>query len=141
MTQDQMIGALIGLARATDGNEHLISEASTALVAECLAAVDADAKVVAMFMDRIGEEKRRMVPDCFLCACPCGRTDAYDMTRLEKEEETVRDMKTRLLSGLRCLAAGPRDPKTDAFLYKGLIAVGMELTAAELAPILEEMGL
>lgn len=141
MTQDQMIGALIGLARATDGNEHLISETSTALVAECLAATDADATTLAMLMDRIGEEKRKMVPDCFLCACPCGRTDAYDMTRLEKEEKTLWDMKTRLLSGIRRLAAGPRNPKTDAFLYKALIAVGMELTAAELAPILEEMQL
>ena len=33
-----MTGALIGLARATDGNEHLISQASTAVIVEGLSA-------------------------------------------------------------------------------------------------------
>ena len=34
--QDQLTGALIGLARATDGNEHLISQSSTAVIVEGL---------------------------------------------------------------------------------------------------------
>ena len=37
--QDKLIGALIGLARPTDGNEHLISPTSTTAIAAGLKAL------------------------------------------------------------------------------------------------------
>ena len=72
---DVLLGQLIGLAKVTDGNEHLICPSCTELIAEVLdfihsAGADAD---LAPYSQRIEEEKWSLVPDCRLCASPCGR--------------------------------------------------------------------
>lgn len=131
---ENVTGALIGLARATDGNEHLISESSTAVIVEGLNAFDAG-----QILEKIDAEKRKMVPGCFACASPCGRTAAFDLKELEKAEENVRVLKKQILSRLQMLAVNPRNCDPNLF-YKGLIVVGMEdYTAEDLRTILQEM--
>lgn len=124
--QSRLVGALIGLARATDGNAHLISEASTSVVIESLTAENS-VTILEGLLRRVKEEKRNMVPDCFTCASPCGRNNDYDLRELEKEPERIRSLKNLLLAGIREMAADyRRTPETDSFFYKALIAVGME---------------
>lgn len=120
--QQRLIGELIGLARATDGNEHLITADSTALVLACLAARPADEDQLQSHLRRVEEIKRSMIPDCFLCANPCGRTGPYNLAQLRREPEDIRQAKQRILEAL--LQANGQT--TEAALYQGLIAIGME---------------
>lgn len=126
-----LIGALIGIARATDGNEHLITKESTALLLECLAASPATEEELNTLLSKINALKRSMVPDCFRCANPCGRTDAYDCSRIDAEPESVRNAKYDILSKLQTLSGKPLDRSAEQSLYHWLIALGMEGYSAE----------
>lgn len=146
--EDRLTGALIGLARATDGNEHLIGQSTTAAVVESLAAMyeaDLDTAALEGLLKRLEQEKRQMVPNCFTCAAPCCRTSDYDMQQLWNAQERIRSLKTRLLLGIRELAsfaqrAGRPDETAERFFYKALIIIGMEdWTEAMLQPIIDEL--
>lgn len=150
--RDRLTGALISLARVTDGNEHLISKSSTEIILEGLAATadnaSCDCSALEQFLNRVTEEKRKMVPDCFTCASPCGKNNDYDMQKLWTAEENVRSMKLRILSGIRSMAAHARRTEASgypeeaviSFLYKGLIVLGMDdWGTEELAPIVREL--
>lgn len=138
--QNRLIGALIGLARATDGNEHLISGASTAVILESLVAAFEDGDMEGL-LARVVQEKRNMVPDCFTCACPCGKNNDYDMQLLWNDREDIRSLKCRILSGLRELAGcGRFAAEADRILYKALIVIGLEDFGAEqLQNVLQEV--
>ena len=62
--QDKLTGALIGLARATEGNMHLIGKSTSTLVVEGLFAtltnVNFDNDALLKLLERAEEEKRRM---------------------------------------------------------------------------------
>lgn len=149
--RNRLIGALIGLARAVDGSEHLITESSTQLIIEGLAATLAnggtDAELEAL-IQRAEAEKRQMVPNCFTCAMPCGRTSDYDMAKLWNAEAQIRDLKSGILSGIGSVAAyahqaavlGCHDADVDRFIYKALFAIGMDdWGESEFRPIITEM--
>lgn len=140
---DRLVGALIGLARPTDGNEHLITASSTTVILEGLTGENVSAAGVEALLKRVEAEKRNMVPDCFTCAAPCGRNSDYDMDNLRKADPEVRGLKFRLLSGIREIAAcvrGKQDDAAERFVYKALIVMGMDdFGAEEMCPILREM--
>ena len=125
---DRVIGALIGLARATDGNEHLISPESTATIADCLAAcrnelTEAEADIL---LQRIDAQKRKMIPDCFACAAPCGKNNAFDMAALQGEDPKTQKVKGQLLDGICEMAVGGNcKDAVKRFFYKALIVIGM----------------
>ena len=113
-----LFGEMIALARITDGNEHLITPDSTALLRRCLsrmASGTADAQVLAK---EIVAQKQKMVPDCFRCANPCGKTFPYDLGELPEGE--FRDLKVAILDGL-CVKA---DVQED-LLYRALTVVSL----------------
>ena len=138
---NSVIGALIGLARATDGNEHLICPEATEVIVDCLAASREflpEEKANA-FLQRIDEQKRRMIPDCFACAAPCGKNNAFDMQRLREEEPQTRALKQQLLAGIQKLALCP-DKATERFFYKALVVIGIGgLGPEHLEPVIQEM--
>jgi len=122
--KEKLIGTLIGIARSTDGNEHLISDESTAFLRECLAAEIENSEEFRFLMERAAHIKRAMVPNCFFCANPCGRTAAFDFRELDGLEPGIRETKLRLLDHLAALSRSGRGP--DRLLYQGLIVIGME---------------
>ena len=136
---EPLLSQLIGLARATDGSEHLITPASTAVVLECLRAMAAGNGDVDALLQKVLQAKRAMVPNCFSCANPCGRTESYDLSRLEQAEETVRRLKWELLDGLCRLAA--EKPDTDPVLFYRLLTVlGLEdYTHDDLRQLMEQL--
>ena len=75
--QDKLTGALIGLARATEGNEHLVTEATDRLVMEglftAITNVNFNNETLGILIDKIEEETERLVPRCTVCESPCGR--------------------------------------------------------------------
>ena len=151
--QDKLTGSLIGLARATDGNEHLISESSTAVIVESLFAtltnVNFDDAALGRLLERVEQEKRKMVPDCFTCASPCGKNNDYNMEDLWNAAEDIRSLKSLILFGIRGVAAyayhaavlGYHDEAVDRFFYKALTAIGMDDYEVDgLLPIVLEVG-
>ena len=123
----KLIGELIGLARATDGNEHLISDHSTTVIRACLTASPDFEEALNAYLSRVEEAKREMVPDCFLCANPCGKTAAFDLSQLESLPTDLRNAKQKILEALQDAAY----PAPEAALYRGLIALGMDGLSAE----------
>ena len=135
--RDRILGELIGLARCTENNEHLISASTTTLVLEALACMDTS------ILPRIEAEKRRMVPDCFACASPCGRNNAYDLAAIPAEEK---EQKARIAAALRSLC-GPLSREGERMLFLLLIILGVEgldngelRRCAEMAERLKEEG-
>ena len=66
--QDELTGALIGLARAVDGNEDLVTEKTDALMIESLfmtlTNVNFDDSRIQAQIDRVHREQGRMIPRC-----------------------------------------------------------------------------
>lgn len=120
--EEKLIGALVGLARATDGDERLFTPTATAFIVQTLNGLPEASQ---RQLGRAREEKRNIVPNCFQCASPCGRTADYDLQRLHTAPEPVRQAKLRILEALKRLAANFRAPAAPV-LYKGLVYIGLE---------------
>ena len=151
--QDKLTGALIGLARATQGNEELVTNHTHQLVVEglftTLTNVSFDNEAISRLLTQVEQEKARLAPGCCGCLSSCGRNDNYDLDKLWKAEEDVRSLKSLILFGIRGVAAyayhagvlGYRDERVHWFLHKALFAIGEEdWGMEELLPIVMEVG-
>lgn len=151
--QDQLTGALIGLARATEGSGSSVTEDTHRLVMEALFAtltnVNFDNDAIEELTRRVEEEKQRLAPDCSVCRSACGRNDNYDMEKLWNANEDIRSLKSLILFGIRGMAAyayhaallGYTDEEVNRFFYKALFAVGMDDWGMnELLPVVLEVG-
>lgn len=151
--QDELTGALIGLARAVEGNEHLVNEEMNQLVLEGLFTtvtnVNFNDETLKILIYKIENAKKKLVPNCFTCSGSCGRNDNFDMNTLWTTDEDVRSLKSLILFGIRGMAAyayhasvlGYTDETISKFFYKALFAVGMkDWGMDELLPIVLEVG-
>lgn len=123
--ETRLIGELIGLARGTDGSEHLITTEAADIVAACLRARGSDALMDSL-REKVIEVKRHIIPDCFTCANPCGRTFPFNLSRLLDEPEEIRRDKLMLLTAAKEMAELARNPEQDRLLFQALIAIGIE---------------
>ena len=132
--QDKLTGALIGLARAVEGNENLITEDTDRLVMKSLFAtitnVNFNNETLLELIDRV-------------------KAAPYDMNELWDSNENIRSLKSLILFGIRGVAAyayhadvlGYRDDEINRFFYKALRAVGMDDWGMdELLPVVMEVG-
>ena len=111
-----LFGEMISLARITDGNEHLITPSSTALLRQCLREIRSAEAKTDILCQQIEAEKRKMVPDCFQCANPCGKTFPFSLDELPEGE--IRSLKYAILDAL-C-----QNPDVEeSLLYHSLTAV------------------
>ncbi len=151
--QDELTGALIGLARAAEGNEHLVTEEMNQLVLEGLFTtvtnVNFNDETLKILIYKIENAKKKLVPNCFTCSGSCGKNDNFDMNTLWTTDEDVRSLKSLILFGIRGMAAyayhasvlGYTDETISKFFYKALLAVGMkDWGMDELLPIVLEVG-
>ena len=128
---EELFGEMISLARITDGNEHLITPDSTALLRLCLRRMASGTADPQLLTKEILAQKQKMVPDCFRCANPCGKTFPYDLGELPEGE--IRDLKIAILDRL-CVKA---DVQED-LLYRALTAVSLwGYEKEDLLPILD----
>ena len=148
--QDQLTGALIGLARAADTNVPTASTHRAVIegLFTTLTNVNFNEETVRRQIDMVRREKAALTPDCGACACPCGRTDEYDMNLLWEANEDIRSLKSLILFGLRGMAAyayhamvlGYTDEEVNRFFYEGLFAIGEDWGMEELLPIVMKVG-
>lgn len=124
--KQRLLGELIGLARATEGNDHLLRSETGKIVCDALTALEQDIADWDTLLARIDEEKRRLVPMCYQCLGGCGRNNAYDVGLLRLDAPGLRKAKNGLLDRLIAAAALPGDNGHDQRLYLGLYAIGRE---------------
>ena len=135
--QNELTGALIGLARAIDDPAVASAETWT-IMTEGLMATAPDAclsdAALETLIQNVRAEKARLAPGCSQCMAPCGRTADYDMQALWTAEEEVRALKLRILTDLREIAAhithapAQQDKKTDVYplLSEALFKIGYD---------------
>ncbi len=144
--KEKLLGAVIGLARATENNEDLITENTDKLLTEGLIASlpssDYSEKDLENLYKNIMTEKQRIIPSCFTCAFPCGRTDNYNMQEVWDMDENLRSLKLKLLLGIQYLAMNQnRSKETTQYLYKALILFGIYWDEDGMVPILDELDM
>ena len=149
--QDELTGALIGLARAaggdTDPAESIYSTILEGLFTT-ITNVSFDDEAIRRQIDKTHAEKAKLISPCCACASPCGHSDDYEMKKLWDDNEDLRSLKSLILFGLRGMAAyayharmlGYRDEEVDRFFCEGLFAVGEDLTMEQLLPIVMRVG-
>lgn len=131
-----LIGALIGLARATDGNT-VRTEETGRLMRAGLAALRKNAHQT--LVEKIHAEKRILAPDCATCGAPCGKTADYDIKQWKNEAEPVQEQKWLLLKRLVEVAVACSDSaEVDYFLTKALFALGESWEAEWIAALVKE---
>lgn len=152
LLQDKLTSVMIGLARATVGNEHLITKETDQLILEGLFTtitnVNFNNDTLQQLIEKMEDEKKRIVPGCYSCTASCGKSDDYDMNDLWNDNEDIRSLKSLILFGIRGIAAyayhaavlGYTDPEVNKFFYKALFAIGMDWDMETLLPIVLEVG-
>lgn len=150
--QDKLTGALVGLARAAEGNGDIVTKDTDRLIIEGLFAtitnVNFNDETVSALIDRVHAEKDRLVPSCLSCASVCGRNEDYDMRSIWDGDEDIRSLKSLILFGIRGVAAyayhasvlGYTDEEVNKFLYKALFTIGTDWGMDELLPVVLEVG-
>ena len=148
--RDELTGALVGLARALNGDRpdpetHRIMLQGLFAVTGFLPLNEA---VITKQIQAVMGKKNALIPNCLNCASPCGRTLNYNMDQLRNSAEPVRSLKTVLLTGLcqmsvyvyHAMSLGYSDPALDAFFYEGLFAVGENWNQEFLLPVILKLG-
>lgn len=142
--QDKLTGALIGLARAAEGEENMVTKDTDKLVIEGLFTtvtnVNFSDETVTALIEKVHDEKSRIGGGA-VC-------DDYDMDLVWNGDEDIRSLKSLILFGIRGVAAyayhaaalGYTSEEVNKFFYKALRAVGMDWGADELLPIALEVG-
>ena len=148
--QDELTGALIGLARACQNNAP--TENTTRLMIEGLfttiANVNFNNATIQDMIDRVREDKNKIVPACAACASSWGNTDDYDMRRIWEADEDIRSLKSLILFGIRGMAAyayhalvlGYEEKQVNDFFYKALSVISCDMEISDLLPVVLEVG-
>ena len=148
--QDELTGALVGLARAcrtnpaTERTDRLILEGLFTTITN----VNFDDGSIRGLIEQVRAEKAAVAPGCCACASRCGGTDDYDMTQVWNADPDVRSLKSLILFGIRGMAAyayhamalGYSDPGVTGFFYQALNAVGEDWGMDELLPVVLDTG-
>ena len=148
--QDQLTGALIGLARSSRGKTP--SESSHRAMIEGLFTtitnVSFDEERIREQIENVKKEKNVLTAGSGDGSQPCTGNEDYDMDLLWNADEDILSLKSLILFGLRGMAAyafhamvlGYSDEEVNAFFYEGLCAVGEEWTMEQLLPIVLKVG-
>ena len=149
--QDQLTGALIGLAHAANGTlpeGQPIEKVMIESLFATLTNVNFDDDALKALLARVHEAKAELVPGCNSCMSSCGHNDDYDMMRIWEADEDIRSLKSLILFGIRGMAAyayhamvlGYENAEVNQFFSKALFALGEDWDMELLLPIVMEVG-
>jgi hydroxylamine reductase len=149
--QDELTGALIGLARAAHGDTNP-TESTWKIIIEGLFTtitnVNFNDATIRQLIDKVHAEKSKLVSQCGGCGFSCSRNDDFHMSQLWNAQEDIRSLKSLILFGIRGMAAyayhamvlGYTNDDLNKFFYKALFALGEDWGMEELLPIVMEVG-
>lgn len=149
--QDELTGALIGLARAADSNENVSKNTYKIIIKglfTTITNVNFNSATISELIDEVHKEKSHLVPGCSSCGVTCRKSDDYDMKNLWNADEDIRSLKSLILFVIRGMAAyayhagvlGYTDEDVNKFFVKALFAIGEDWDMNELLPIVMEVG-
>ena len=149
--QDELTGALIGLARAVDGAETISKRTGQVIIEGLFTTVtnvSFDNTAIEKMIRKVRAEKERLVPDCGRCQSPCSKTDEYDMQQLWNANEDIRSLKSLILFGIRGMAAYAyhanvlnfEDAEVNRFFCEALFKIGYEESMEALLPTVLKVG-
>lgn len=137
MEEDRIISALIGLVGACNNNPKTENTDGVIIkaLAFSMAQIETGSKGLQALIEEIYAEKHTVAPGCATCQTPCGNTSDYDMNRIYDAEADIRDLKLKILSVLKELAAELYSlQKWDTvpvesmeFFYKALLYVSFDM--------------
>ena len=148
--QDELTGALIGLAKScgnnpkTENTDRIIIEGLFTTITN----VNFNDETLKEMIAKVKAEKNKIVPDCSACQNPCGNTDDYDMNNLWNDNEDIRSLKSLILFGIRGMAAyayhamvlGYTSDEVNSFFYRALSVIGYDMDMDLLLPVVLEVG-
>lgn len=136
--RDTLLGALVGLARATT-SEPKTEDTDAVLNAGLRLAVrpDASEETLQRMLTIVRTEKHRVAPGCAGCAMPCGNTNDYDLTRLWNAPEAVRSLKLRMLAAALVLAQKHPQGQAQTAVYQVLFTLAEDWDAELLSPVVQ----
>ena len=149
--QDELTGAPIGLARATEGTA-VPTQTTYQVMLEGLFTtitnVSFDNDAINNMMKKVREEKEKLVQSCSRCQTPCGKNDEYDMNDLWNDNEDIRSLKSLILFGIRGMAAyayhakvlGYSDEEVNKFFCEALFMIGYGDSLETLLPVVLKVG-
>ena len=149
--QDELTGALIGLARATDADTPVNADTWRLMIEGLFTTVtnvNFNEKTIRELIEQVHAERERLAPNCSGCGSRCGQNDDYDMNLLWNAQEDIRSLKSLILFGVRGMSAyahhamvlGYVDEEVNRFFAKALFAVGEDWGMDALLPIVMEVG-
>ena len=105
--QDELTGALIGLARAASGASPDAGTHRAMLegLFTTVTNVNFSEETVKQQIGQVHQAKNALLSGCGECSTPCGKNDDYDMQELWNADEDIRSLKSLILFGLRGMAA------------------------------------
>lgn len=138
--QDDLVSALIGLARAvrkkgaTEKSDELMLKGLFTTITN----VNFYNDTICALIDEVNKEKEAIAP----------QTDNYDVQTIWDGDEDIRSLKSLILFGLKGMAAyayhsyalGYTDKEVQEFFYEGMEALGEEHTTEELLGLVLKTG-
>ena len=146
--QDELTGALVGLARAVMGQEEPVLPSTDKLVLEGLFTtvtnVSFNRETIQALIGKVNAEKEKLVSR----GSSPKKAGNYDMKEMWTAQEDIRSLKSLILFGIRGMAAyayhaavlGYADKEVNRFFYKALLAIGTDWGMEELLPIVMDVG-
>lgn len=150
--QDELTGALIGLARTIEEMDAVNTDHIDRLILEGLFTtvtnVSFNDETISALIEKVHTEKNSLASSCQSSGFICEKNRDYDMRSLWNENEDIRSLKSLILFGIRGISAyayhaallGYTDKEVNSFFYKALSAIGMDSGADELLPIVLKTG-
>lgn len=144
-SQDELTGAMIGLARAVHNTNNVPSSVWKIIIEGLFTTVtnvNFNEATIRKLIDRVHSERTKLKA-CEECA------KDYDMTLLwDNEDKDIRSLKSLILFGLRGMAAyayhamvlGYTEEKLNKFFGKALFAIGEDWSMDKLLPVVMEVG-
>lgn len=132
----EMLGALIGLGRAVEGNTvKPDSTTHVTLLKGCIMYLQESnysVQEMSLHIDLLHREKYRLVERCLSCSKQCGRNDDYNLEQFMEMEPDELEKRRLLISQIISLGSTeyykleyePYDKNILQFIYDGLFAVG-----------------
>lgn len=146
----QLLGALVGLARATEGNVNRPTEETDRVFIKgmlmCCPGRDESLPKIQNQIEALHKEKWKLIPRCLGCASPCGRNNDFDFKELDGMQNSR--LKYVLLSRLfyttPFFAVSYENSfvsrEVMEFLYKAFFFIGYDCEEKSLISLLEELG-
>lgn len=137
--QDELTGALIGLARAAEGKK--LNRQTDELIMQALFATLTNVNFDAAQIEKLKEQARRE-------KAKLGGGEDFDATSLFSGDVDMTSLRSTLLFGIRGMAAyawhahvlGKDDEEVTTWLYKGMRSIGEEHTVDEWLGLIMEFG-